>query len=427
MPRRSGLVAALFALFALCTAARAEDPLPRAAPEEVGLSAQRLARIAEVLRVDIERGRLPGAVIAIARHGRLAYFESFGYLDRERGTPMPRDAIFPIASMTKPLTGVAALLLLEEGKLALTDSVARFLPQFRDSRVAVLSEAVLAGNGPVETEPARRPITIEDLMRHTSGLTYGARGMTAVHKLYPPSSSGASASLNGAQFLDRLGGLPLLYQPGTVWEYGLSVDLLGLMVERISGQSLGAFLEARVFRPLGMRDSGFLVPPEKQARYARPLPVQPDTGRPQSVDMGLHPRGFECGGGCAVSTAGDYIRFAQMLLDGGRLDEAQILGRKTVATMTADHMWPEIRNTFDRFNPSLVGYGFGLTVAVQRHAGIGLLGSPGLFTWGGAYGTNFWVDPQEDMAVVFMAMTPGPLRTYYRRVINALVYQAVTE
>lgn len=427
MPRRSGLVAALFAFFALCTVARAADPLPRAVPEEVGFSAARLGRIAEVLRADIERGRLPGAVIAIARHGRLAYFESFGYLDRERGTPMPRDAIFPIASMTKPLTGVAALLLLEEGKLALTDPVARFLPQFRDSRVAVLNEAVLAGNGPVETEPARRPITIEDLMRHTSGLTYGARGTTAVHKLYPPSSAGASASLDAAQFLDRLGGLPLLYQPGTVWEYGLSTDVLGLVVERISGQSLGTFLEARVFRPLGMADSGFLVPPEKQARYARPLPAEPDTGRPQSVDMGLHPRRFECGGGCAVSTAGDYIRFAQMLLSGGRLDEVRILGRKTVEAMTADHMRPEIRNTFDRFNPSLVGYGFGLTVAVQRDAGTGLLGSPGLFTWGGAYGTNFWVDPREDMAVVFMAMTPGPLRTYYRRVINALVYQALTE
>lgn len=426
---RARALSCLVALLAagLSGSVAAADPLPRAAPETLGFAPDRLARIAATLTADIERGRLPGAVVAIARRGRLAYFEAFGFQDRERGIRMTTDAIFPIASMTKPLTGVAALLLLEEGKLALTDPVGRFLPELPLNRVAVLSDAVLAGNGPVETVPARGPVTLRDLMRHTSGLTYGGRGTTAVHRLYPASSS-ASAAMTPAQFLERLSGLPLLYEPGTVWDYGLSTDVLGLVVERASGQSLGAFLRSRVFAPLGMVDTGFVVPADRQERYARPLPQEPDTGAPQVVRMGLAPTGFECGGGCAVSTAGDYMRFAQMLLGGGALaDGPRILGRRTVEAMTAEHLGPGQRNTFDSFDRTLVGYGFGLTVAVRTAPGAGLLGSPGLFTWGGAYGTNFWVDPKEELAVVFMASTPGPIRQYYRRVMNALVYQAIVD
>jgi len=426
MPRRT-LAFALAAMAIAAMPARAADPLPRAAPEAVGLSAERLARIGATITADVERGRLPGAVIAVARRGRLAYYESFGFLDRAAGTPMPRDAIFPIASMTKPMVGVAALTLLEEGRLALTDPVARFLPELGQNRVAA-PDALRAGAGPVQTIPADRPMNIEDIMRHTSGLNYGNRGDTAVHALYRASTAGNSTAINAAEFLRQLSGLPLLHQPGTTWGYGLSTDVLGVVVEKISGQGLGAYLQQRVFAPLGMADTGFVVPEANRGRYARGLPQDPDSGAPINVTMGLAPRGFECGGGCAVSTVADYTRFAQMLLSGGALpDGPRILGRKTVEAMTSDHMGAEIRNTFAEFDPTLVGYGFGLTVAVRTAPGARLLGSPGLFTWGGAFGTNFWVDPKEELVVVFMAVTPGPMRQYYRRVVNAMVYGAITD
>ncbi len=406
-------------------AAAADPPLPRATPASVGMSAERLARIQAVLRADVEAGRLPGAVIAVARRGKLVWYDAVGFLDAARRTPMPLNAVFPIASMTKPMTGAAALMLLEEGRLALTDPVERFLPQLGNRRVAAMTEDVLSGAGPMETEPARRSISIQDLMRHTSGLTYGARGTTAVHRLYPASSGASALNLTGEAFLERLQQVPLLYQPGTVWDYGLSTDVLGLVVEKISGETLGSFLQQRLFRPLGMTDTGFTVPESRRARLAQPLANDPDTGRPQSIPIGTAPLQFDCGGGCATATAGDYLRFAQMLLNGGALGTTRILGRATVQAMTSDHMRPEIRNTFASFDPTLVGYGFGLTVAVRQPGGAGLLGSPGLFTWGGAYGTNFWVDPQQELAVVFMSATPGTVRQYYRRVINAMVYASI--
>ena len=411
-------LATLLVLFA--SPALAADPLPRATPESLGFSADRLGRIASTMQADIARGQLPGAVIAIARRGKLAYYESFGHLDGARTTPMPRDAIFPIASMTKPLTGVAALILLEEAKLALTDPAGRWFPALARNRVA------LDGN-PETTEAAARPMTITDLMRHTSGLTYGARGTTAVHRLFPPSSSVSGHSYTAASFIEKLGTLPLLYQPGTTWDYGLSIDVLGLVVEDISKQRLGGFLSQRLFQPLGMADTGFVVPQANRARYATPLPLDPTTNRPQQVQMGLTEPGFDCGGGCAVSTAADYLRFAQMLLNGGQLDGQRILSRKTVQEMTRDHMHPGIRNNVAGTEGNMVNWGFGLTVAVRGEGGSGMLGSPGTYSWNGAYGTAMWVDPQEELAVVFMASTPGLLRQYYRRVVNALVYGAMVE
>ena len=321
--------------------ALAADPLPRGTPEAVGMSSERLSRIGATLRAEVERNRLPGAVTAIARRGRLVHFEAIGFLDRERGIPMTTDAIFALASMTKPMAGVAALILLEEGKLALGDPVGRFLPPHRADARGGAERRVASGQGPMETVPARRQMTILDLMRHTSGLTYGGRGTTAVHRMYPASSNWSGDNLSAEQFVERLAGLPLLHQPGTVWDYSLSTDVLGLVVERISGQTLGAFMGERLFRPLGMADTGFSVPPEKRARVARALPIDPDTGRPQSVPARAEGGRFDCGGGCALSTAGDYLRFAQMLLDGGHLGEARILGPRTVATMAADHMTSE--------------------------------------------------------------------------------------
>jgi CubicO group peptidase (beta-lactamase class C family) len=400
--------------------------LPRAEPEAVGISSARLGRIIPALNAQIERGQLPGAVIAIARHGRLAFHEAVGHLGPDRRAPMPLDALFAIASMTKPVTGVAGLLLWEEGRLGLADPIERFLPQLGDRRVAVLSERVLAGQGPIEAVRAERSITVLDLMRHTSGLTYGGRGTTAVHRHYPDSSNVAGATLDAAAFLERLAAAPLLYQPGTVWDYGLSIDVIGLIVEAISGQSLGAFLEQRLFHPLGMVDTGFQVPGEKVARLARPLPRDPDTGAAQSVPDRAQALRFECGGGGLASTALDYLRFAQMLLDGGVLGETRILGRKSVEAMRTNRMTPDIENHIAALDPNSEGYDFGLTVAVRARAGT-LMGSLGEFYWNGAYGTLWWADPVEDLAVVFMAQMPGEQRRRFRPLINSLVYQALTD
>ncbi len=409
------------------TAATAnQHTLPRAEPEAVGMSSARLGRIIPALNAEIEAGQLPGAVVAVARHGRLVFHEAVGHLGPDRRAPMPLDALFAIASMTKPVTGAAGLLLWEEGRIGLADPVERFLPQLGNRRVAVLNERVLAGQGPIETVPAERSITMLDLMRHTSGLTYGGRGTTAVHRLYPNSSNAAGASLDAAGVLERLAAAPLLYQPGTVWEYGFSIDVIGLVVEALSGQRLGAFLEQRLFRPLGMVDTSFRVPADKVARLARPLPRDPDTGAAQSVpDRALALR-FECGGGGLASTALDYLRFAQMLLGGGVLGETRILGRKTVEAMRTNHLTPEIENRIPGLDPNSEGYGFGLTVAVRARAST-LMGSLGEFYWNGAYGTLWWADPAEHLAVVFMAQVPGEQRRRFRPLINALVYQALTE
>ena len=405
----------------------AADPLPRSRPESVGLSPERLERIGQVLRADIEKGRMPGAVIAIARKGRLVYYESFGYLDKAAGTPMPKDAIFAIASMTKPMVGVGIMQLVEESRVMMTDPAAKWFPALASMQVGVVKKDAF-GEGALEFVPMRRPFTVQDLLRHTSGITYGGRGSTPVHKLTPASSSFASTNFTGPELIERLSKTPLLYQPGTAWEYGLSIDVLGLIIEQETGQTLGAYLQERVWKPLGMVDTSFVIPADKVKRYAKALPNDPDTGKPQTVADRTRPGKFECGGGCAASTAADYVRFAQMLLNRGRLDEARVLGSKSVDYMTADHLGPEIANYLERTDPTRAGYGFGLTMAVRRATGgPGIMGSPGDFTWGGANGTNFWVDPKEQLVVVFMAHTPGPMRLHYRKVVNALVYQSLVD
>jgi CubicO group peptidase (beta-lactamase class C family) len=404
----------------------ADNPLAFAEPEAVGMSSVRLARIIPALNAQVEAGRLPGAVLAIARHGRLVFHEAVGFLGPDRSTPMPRDALFAIASMTKPVTGVAGLMLWEEGRFGLGDPVERFLPQLGNRRVAVLNERVLAGDGPIDTVPATRSITMLDLMRHTSGLTYGGRGTTAVHALYPASSNAAGAAFDSSAFLERLAAAPLLYEPGTVWDYGLSIDVIGLVVEALSGQTLGAFLQQRLFGPLGMVDTSFQVPAAKVARLARPLPRDPDTGEAQSVPDRTQALRFECGGGGLASTALDYLRFAQMLLAGGRLGETRLLGRKTVEAMRTNRMTPEIANGIVALDPNSDGYGFGLTVAVRERVGT-LMGSLGEFYWNGAWGTLWWADPMEDLAVAFMIQVPGEQRRRFRPMINALVYQALIE
>ncbi len=411
---------------ALCFSAAAQEaPLPRATPEAAGMSSARLGDIAKTLNADIARGRIPGAVMAIARRGKLVYFEAFGYRDKAAGVPMTTDTIFNIASMTKPMTAVAALQLYEQGRLLMDEPVAKYFQKFADMKVAVMDAK---GETIVSTVPAARKITIQDLFRHTSGLIYGARGTTAVHKLYPAGSGPAAGAMSGAELLDQLAALPLLHQPGAVWDYGFGLDVLGLVVEQLSEQTLGGYLQDNVFRPLGMADTYFLIPADKAARYATALPSDPGTGQPQSLMALTQPRKFECGGGCAASTASDYMRFALMLMNKGQYRDARILAHKTVDYMLSNQIAPEVKNLIGNADPTRADYGFGLGLAVRTTPGIArMMGSVGDFSWPGASGTNWWADPKEELVVVFMAHSPGPIRWHYRQVINALVYQAIAD
>jgi CubicO group peptidase (beta-lactamase class C family) len=307
----------------------------------------------------------------------------------------------------------------------MNDPLAKYFPKFASMQVAVMDEKK---ETIVNRVPAARKITVQDLFRHTSGLIYGGRGTTAVHKLYPEGSAGPAGTESGQEFLDRLAAAPLLYQPGAVWDYGFGLDVLGLIVEQLTEQPLGQYLQENVFKPLGMVDTGFLVPADKVARYARPLPIDPETGKPQSMRSMTNPWKFECGGGCAVSTASDYMRFALMLMNLGTYGDTRVLSRKAVEYMLTDQLGPDVKNLVGNADPTRADYGFGLGLAVRTTGGIvRMLGSVGDFSWPGASGTNWWADPREDMAVVWMAQSPGAIRWKYRQMINALVYQAIID
>jgi CubicO group peptidase (beta-lactamase class C family) len=422
-PALSALMAA--GIMCMSSIAQAAEPLPRAKPEEVGMSSERLALLGKAVNAEIAREQLPGAVLAIARRGKLVYFETFGYRDKAAGAAMPADAIFNIASMTKPMVAVGALQLYEQGRLLMDEPVAKYFPKFANMQVAVMDakkESIL------ETVPVARKITIQDLFRHTSGLIYGGRGATAVHKLYPEGSGQAAATMTGAEFLDTLSSRPLLYQPGTVWDYGFGLDVLGLVIEQLTEQSLGEYLAQNVWKPLRMADTGFLIPPDKAARYAAALPNDPVTGQPQSMTPLTQKAKFECGGGCAASTASDYLRFALMLMNKGKSGDARILGPKTVEYMLSNQLGPDVRNLIVNGDPTRADYGFGLGLAVRTTPGIvRMMGSVGDFSWPGASGTNWWADPHEELAVVWMAHSPGSIRWKYRQMINALVYQAIVD
>ena len=407
MKRCSIALALLLIVVAAGRALAAE--LSAAKPEQVGLSSERLDRITQVLRADVERGRIPGAVVLVARKGRVAYLQPVGFRDKDSGAPMTADAIFRIASMTKPMVTVAALSLYEEGRLLLSDPVSKYIPAFKEQKVGLERAAV------------EREMTIQDLMRHTSGLTYGNRGTTEIYKMYPQSSNEASLTLTMDEFIERLGKAPLLYQPGTRWEYSLSTDVLGRVVEIVAGKPLGEVLAERVYRPLKMADTTFLVAADKRARIAKGLPVHPDTGAAFKLADPSVPRKFDCGGGCAVSTAGDYARFAQMLLNRGSLDGARVLSPRTVEFMTSDHLGAISRGTGATGWP---GYTWGLGVAVRQDKGIAPIpGSSGDFYWPGAFATYWWADPKEELAVVFM--TQSPLGRHYAHLMRGLVYQAI--
>jgi len=424
MRRFTSLVALTFAL---CTAPPAHAPyVPTAKPQEVGLSSARLARITETLKADVERGRIPGAVVVIARRGRIAYAEAVGFRDKAAGAPMPVDAIFRIASMTKPMASVAAMMLYEDGRLFVNDPVSKYIPAFARMQVGVERLDPMTGKSVLTLVPAEREMTIQDLLRHTSGLTYGNRGTTAIHQAYPPSSSTSARQMTSEEFIERLSKAPLLFHPGTRWEYGFSTDVLARVVEVVSGKPLGQFLAERVFTPLKMTDTGFVVPAGKHARIAQAFGTDPDTGKEVAIPDVNVPAKLECGGGCAVSTAADYVRFAQMLLNRGSLDGARLLGRKTVEYMTADHLGPTVTGAGD-YLPG-PGYGFGLGFAVRRETGqANVTGSAGEYNWGGAYGTAFWIDPKEQLVVVSMTQAPGAIRVHYRQLLKTFVLQAIAD
>lgn len=400
------------------------SPLQRIEPQAVGLDPARLGRIREALERDVTAGLIPGAVVGIARKGRLAYLEAVGMRDVAMTQPMWADAMFSIASMTKPMTSAAIMMLHEEGRLLLGDPVSKFLPTMKNMKVAKSANAET-----LELVDAKREMTVQDLLRHTSGLSYKDRAPGAAFKAYPGSSIVASVKMGREEFLEAIGKVPLVYQPGEVWEYGFSTDILGHIVEAVSGQTLGAFLKDRLWSPLGMVDTAFDLPEVSKSRYARSLPKCPLTGETLVVH---HATGqttkWESGGGGAVSTAADYLRFTQMLLDGGVFGDKRILGRKTVELMRADHLGPEIQNRITTMDPACNGYGFGLGFAVRKGAGIAAqLGSAGDYYWSGVYGTYFWIDPAEQITVVFMAAAPGQMRLRYRQLLRGLVLQALVD
>jgi CubicO group peptidase (beta-lactamase class C family) len=428
MTRLFGLVVST--VLVLISAVAWADALPSAKPEQVGLSAERLDRIGQLLKADVEKGQIPGAVALVARKGRVAYFESFGFRDKAAGAPMTKDAIFRIYSMTKPITSVAAMMLVEEGKVVLTDPVSKFLPPLTGLEVSVQRFDGATGKAINSTVPAEREITIQDLHRHTSGLTYGETSANARVKDAYAKAGVDWKDLTAGEQVERLAKVPLAYQPGTVWHYGLSTDVLGRVVEAVSGTTLGQFFQERIFTPLKMVDSGFSVPKEKVGRIAEPFEKDPATGTPiKLIDVTVLPKN-DSGGGGGVGTTMDYARFCQMLLNGGSLDGPRILSRTTVRLMTSDHLGP-IAEAAPSPSTGLLGtpgYGFGLGFAVRREAGVaGVHGSPGDYTWGGFAGTYFWIDPKEELFGVLMTQQPGPTRVQYRKLFRQLVYQAIVD
>lgn len=419
--RRRVLLLSFVLLLVAPISARA---LPPGSPEEVGLSKERLARIGQVLKGQIEMRSFPGAVALVARKGRVAYFEAVGQLDPKTGSPMSKDAIFRLYSMTKPFTSVAAMILVEEGRLRLTDPVGTYLPKLLKLDVAQQGTDS-NGKATYTVVPSERPATVYDLMRHTSGLVYvGSTRNEYVKDLYAKENVGWSG-VTPAEQLEALAKVPLARQPGTMWEYGLSTDVVGRVVESVSGMPLGRFLDERLFRPLGMKDTTFLVPPEKAKRLAQPLAVDRATGKPIALyDVTVAPKN-DAGGAGAAGTAIDYARFLQMLANGGYLDSKWILAGTTVRLMTADHLG-DIKPAIPLLAP---GYGFGLGFAIRRADGLsGVAGSAGEYNWGGAGGTMFWVDPREQLVAVLMTQAqPGPWQREFRELFRQLVYQAIVD
>jgi CubicO group peptidase (beta-lactamase class C family) len=423
-PRVRRCAAVLWLACAAVAALAQVRELPRADPESVGLSAERLGRITARLRQDVADRRIPGAVLLVARHGKVVLHEAVGRIDPARDEPMRNDAIFRIYSMSKPITSVTAMTLVEEGRLQLDDPVARYIPAFANPKVGVEKPGP-DGKPMLELADARRPITIQDLLRHTSGLTYGFFGSSLVKARYVEAKLDAGDPDN-AQFADRLAALPLAYPPGTTWDYGYSTDVLGRVIEVVTGKALLQAEKERVLEPLGMSDTAFYVTdPAQFGRVAEPFAEDRTIGVGAAFNDPRVSARLESGGGGMVSTSRDYARFLQMMLNGGILDGRRILGPRTVAYMTADQLGSAIATT-PLYLPG-PGHGFGLGFAVRRTTGEAAFpAEAGTYYWGGAGGTYFWVDPRTDLFVILMLQSPRE-RVHYRTLLHDMVTAAVMQ
>ena len=410
------LLSALFISVCIGSAAFAQG-LPTAVPEAVGLSSERLGQIDTVLKADIAKGQIPGAVLLVARGGKIAYFKSFGMRDTEKGLPMEKDSIFRVYSMTKSLGGVATAILLEEGKLLLSDPVAKYIPGFKDVQVAVYGKDD-AGKITRTLVKPKATMTVHHLATHTSGISYGWSVPKPFQKEYY--GVGLKSDWTIAEQADAFAKLPLQFHPGTKYEYSHSFDVLGRVLEVASGMPLDQLLKKRIFEPLGMPDTGFDVSQSNQNRvvYMNPKTfLYTDLSKPR-LKFG--------GGGDAVSTAMDFARFSQMLLNGGQLDGNRLLGPRTVAYITSDHLGA-LGNRTDRGYTPGVGYGGGFGFYVRVDAGRSpFLGNVGEFYKGGYAETDFWVDPKEDLMAVFMLCDPAQ-RPRYRILLKTMIYQAIMD
>ena len=390
-------------------------PLSQARPEALGLSPLRLQRMSDAFKREIDKGTLPGATVMVARRGQVGWFEALGRQNPEASTPMALNSIFRIFSMTKPIVSVGIMMLIEDGHFLLSDPVAKFIPEFADQKVGV------ENNGKLDLVPVKRAMTVQDLLRHTSGITYDHTGNSLVQQLYQQSRL-RSRKITNAEHAALVAGMPLVCQPGAEWNYSRSTDILGRIIEVVSGKSLGAFLTEHILAPLQMAETAFHTGAENAGRLAEPFPADPWNGDKVQLFNMLEKPVMESGGGGLVSTTMDYARFCQMLLNGGVLDGTRIIGRKTLQLMASDHLAPQVKVD----SPLMpAGHGFGLGFAVRTHQGLAPFpGSPGQFFWSGMAGTFFFIDPAEEMFVVFMMQGPGQ-REYIRTLLRDLIYAAV--
>jgi CubicO group peptidase (beta-lactamase class C family) len=408
----------ILGLLSIATTAHAENGiLPMASkPEEVGLSSTQLKRLEEVTQKHIDEGLVPGAVMLVARRGKIAWMSVLGRRDVAAGDAMKFDSIFRIYSMTKPIVSVALMQLVEEGKLQVSDPVSKYLPEIGKMKVGI--EKTVDGKPVLQLSDPDRPMTVQDLLRHTSGLVYGSRGTTLVNQAYIDAKIGDRANTN-AEFVSKLSAMPLKFQPGARWEYGVSVDVQGRLVEVIDGKTLGEALSARVFKPLGMVDSGFQVSADKVARAAQPGP-RPN-GEPMTPRFAVNDGAkYESGGGGMVSTMEDYLRFTTMLANKGELSGKRLLGKQTVAFMTTDHAGNRPGRP--------PGLGFGLGFEVRTTTGEAALpGSVGEYGWAGNAGTLFWIDPKEQLIAIYMVQVSDPDRVALRNQFRTMVQSAIID
>ncbi|MGD2218275.1 MAG: serine hydrolase domain-containing protein [Gemmatimonadales bacterium] len=420
------LVAPFLASLALSLQLSAQE-LPVAAPEQVGFSSERIGRLDTVVQQYVDEGKIAGVVALIARRGQLVHLRGYGHADIEGGTPMMPDAIFRIASMTKAVTSVAVMMLVEEGRLSLYDPLSRYMPAFSSTTVAVATEDASATSRGYTVVEAERPITVRDLLTHTSGINYGTGMVEAEYRqagLYYWYFADEEEPIGAS--IERLAGLPFVAQPGERWVYGFSTDVLGYLVEVLSGMTLAEFFQSRIFDPLGMRDTHFYLPTAKRNRLAAVYQATEDGRIVRAPDEGMGqgayvegPRLSYSGGAGLLSTAEDYGRFLQMLLNGGELNGTRLLSPKTVELMTANHVG-------DLYANGNLGFGLGFEV-VEDVGRAGRVGSEGAYGWGGAYYTLYWVDPAEELVAVFMAQLLPSRGLDLQGKFRTLVYGAIVE